>query len=250
MDVRRPTTQEEGPTMFVFLTSPFCGATDNPVLDFWWCLPWISKQRWIPHLWNFSPVCCFLRFISGASPADLLLQPYKRLFDPSTCKFIIKPVLQSVLFLSFLGVGWKKFWGKEKIQFFFIFFLNLKTQYPIVSKIILLAAEHQRKLNARFHQRLTNNKQSVVMSTDPVAMSTRILLSLSLIRDLNKVNRCKQYYGDLKILVNGSKIKRLIPDFNLFLFFCVFCVKSLIFLLCEMLWAFLYGTRKPSQFCH
>ena len=24
--------------------SPFCGATDTPVLDFWWRLPWVSKH--------------------------------------------------------------------------------------------------------------------------------------------------------------------------------------------------------------
>ena len=23
--------------------SPFCGITGAPVLDFWWCLPWVSK---------------------------------------------------------------------------------------------------------------------------------------------------------------------------------------------------------------
>ena len=26
---------------------PFCRATDTSVLDFWWCLPWVSKPRWI-----------------------------------------------------------------------------------------------------------------------------------------------------------------------------------------------------------
>ena len=26
--------------------SPFCGATDTPVLDFWWCLLWVSKPEW------------------------------------------------------------------------------------------------------------------------------------------------------------------------------------------------------------
>ena len=42
--------------------NPFCGATDTPVLDFWWHLPWVSKPGWIPcmlsrlcdpqtHLW-------------------------------------------------------------------------------------------------------------------------------------------------------------------------------------------------------
>ena len=40
--------------------SPFCGATDIPVLDFWWRLPWVSSLAcfvtyvpWIPeiHLW-------------------------------------------------------------------------------------------------------------------------------------------------------------------------------------------------------
>ena len=33
--------------------SPFCGATDTPVLDFWWCLPWVSKPGWIPRLRGF-----------------------------------------------------------------------------------------------------------------------------------------------------------------------------------------------------
>ena len=27
--------------------SPFCGATDTPVLDFWWHLLWISKPEWV-----------------------------------------------------------------------------------------------------------------------------------------------------------------------------------------------------------
>ena len=26
--------------------SPFCGATDTPVLNFWWCLLWVSKPEW------------------------------------------------------------------------------------------------------------------------------------------------------------------------------------------------------------
>ena len=30
--------------------SPFCGATDTPVLDFWWRLLWVSKPEWVlPH---------------------------------------------------------------------------------------------------------------------------------------------------------------------------------------------------------
>ena len=27
--------------------SPFCGATDTPVSDFWWCLLWVSKPEWV-----------------------------------------------------------------------------------------------------------------------------------------------------------------------------------------------------------
>ena len=34
--------------------SPFCGAADTPILDFWWCLPWVSKPGWILSL------ACFL----------------------------------------------------------------------------------------------------------------------------------------------------------------------------------------------
>ena len=32
--------------------SPFCGATDTPVLDFWWCLPWSFKARVIPCVFS------------------------------------------------------------------------------------------------------------------------------------------------------------------------------------------------------
>ena len=47
--------------------SPFCGATDAPVLDFWWCLPWISKPGWISSLAYFSPKCNgFFRFTSDS----------------------------------------------------------------------------------------------------------------------------------------------------------------------------------------
>ena len=43
----------------------------GPVLDFWWCLPWVLKPGWINCLWASSPACNrFLRFTSGATPAD------------------------------------------------------------------------------------------------------------------------------------------------------------------------------------
>ena len=61
---------------FKFLedTSPFRGAADTPILDFWWRLRWVSKLGWIPSL------ACpahngFLRFTSGATPADCIDLP-------------------------------------------------------------------------------------------------------------------------------------------------------------------------------
>ena len=27
--------------------SPFCGATDTPILDFWWRLLWVLKPEWV-----------------------------------------------------------------------------------------------------------------------------------------------------------------------------------------------------------
>ena len=59
--------------IFKFLedTSPFCGATDNPVLDFWWHLSWVSKPGWISCLCAFSPVV-IIRFTSGVTPADCM----------------------------------------------------------------------------------------------------------------------------------------------------------------------------------
>ena len=54
-------------------TSSFCRATDTPVLDFWWCLLCVSKLGGIPSLYASSPVSNgFLRFTTGATPADLL----------------------------------------------------------------------------------------------------------------------------------------------------------------------------------
>ena len=56
----------------VFLNN-FCGATDTPVLDFWWRLSWVSKPGWIPCLHALLPACNeFLRLISGATPADCI----------------------------------------------------------------------------------------------------------------------------------------------------------------------------------
>ena len=54
--------------------SPFRGATDIPVLDFWWRLTWVSKPGWIPRLCALSPAGNgFLRFTSETTPVDLLI---------------------------------------------------------------------------------------------------------------------------------------------------------------------------------
>ena len=54
--------------------SPFWGATDTPVLNFWRHLPWVSKPGWTPHLRAFLAACNgFLRITSGATPAGLLM---------------------------------------------------------------------------------------------------------------------------------------------------------------------------------
>ena len=36
--------------LFLGEISRFCGATDTSVLDFSWCLPWVSNPGWIPSL--------------------------------------------------------------------------------------------------------------------------------------------------------------------------------------------------------
>ena len=33
--------------------SPFCGATDTPILDFWWRLLWVSKKEWAARPYPF-----------------------------------------------------------------------------------------------------------------------------------------------------------------------------------------------------
>ena len=52
----------------------FVGPLIPPVLDFWWCLPRVSKLGWISHLHALSTACNeFLSFTSGATPDDLLV---------------------------------------------------------------------------------------------------------------------------------------------------------------------------------
>ena len=66
--------------LFIFLKknlediSSFRRATDTPVLEFWWRLPWISKPGWIPfvcflcdpqiHLWCDTYLLCGSRVFS------------------------------------------------------------------------------------------------------------------------------------------------------------------------------------------
>ena len=54
--------------------SPFCGATDTPVLDFLRRLPWFQSQGGFTRLHPSSPVRNgILGFTCGATPADLLV---------------------------------------------------------------------------------------------------------------------------------------------------------------------------------
>ena len=48
--------------------SLFYEAPDINVVDFWWCLLWVSKQAWIRHLHVVLHVCSgFLRFTCGVT---------------------------------------------------------------------------------------------------------------------------------------------------------------------------------------
>ena len=66
----------------------FYGATDTPVLDFWWRLFNGSKPEWATlfTLGGGIPLTRSLRFTSGATPADFL-SPFILLFhsDVSVC---------------------------------------------------------------------------------------------------------------------------------------------------------------------
>ena len=72
--------------------SPFCGATDTPVLDFWWYLLWVSKPEWAAlfKLGRGILVTHSLGFTSGTTPADLLAASMAA--EPSlphTCKALV-----------------------------------------------------------------------------------------------------------------------------------------------------------------
>ena len=50
------------------------GAADISVLDFWWRLLWFSEPEWVAwfSVGEGVNVNCFVRFASGATPANLL----------------------------------------------------------------------------------------------------------------------------------------------------------------------------------
>ena len=73
--------------------SPFCGATDTPVLDFWWRLLWVSKSEWVlPYLSLVEAYVLhymYLRFTSGVTPADLLVASMAAKPSPHTCEALV-----------------------------------------------------------------------------------------------------------------------------------------------------------------
>ena len=76
-------------------TSPFGGATDAPVSDFWWCLLWASKPEWTTlfTLGRGIGDVCSLRFTSGATPAELLVAELLLSHEPAQlCCFINSPL--------------------------------------------------------------------------------------------------------------------------------------------------------------
>ena len=72
--------------------SSFCGATDTPVLDFWWRLLWVSKPEWVAlfMLGGGIGVTHSLRFTFGATPVDLLAASMAaELSLPCTCEALV-----------------------------------------------------------------------------------------------------------------------------------------------------------------
>ena len=70
---------------------PFCWASDTLVLDFWWHLLAVSKPEWTASfaLGRGLHVTCFLRFTSGATPANILVpsmaaEPFQSLVGLNT----------------------------------------------------------------------------------------------------------------------------------------------------------------------
>ena len=58
--------------------NPFCGATDTPVLDFWWCLLWVSSftEVYVLHISWASPLVWHL-LTSWWQPSCLFYIPVR-----------------------------------------------------------------------------------------------------------------------------------------------------------------------------
>ena len=108
--------------------SPFCGATDTPVLDFWWHLLWVSKPEWaalctclvevyVLHVPWYSPLVWYLP--TSWQPA---WQPSQSL--PYTCN------------QALVGLEWETYsttgerstdWARLLISRFYFYFGTDKT---------------------------------------------------------------------------------------------------------------------------
>ena len=68
----------------------FCGATNAPVLDFWWHLLWVSNPWWILHLCAFTHACNrFLNLPLGWHILTAQWSPWQlSLFDPCTYRHV------------------------------------------------------------------------------------------------------------------------------------------------------------------
>ena len=59
---------------FLVDTCPFWGATGSPVLDFWWCLLWVSKPEWF----------CLIHFFVEVNVMYIPLDPPPVLHMPTS----------------------------------------------------------------------------------------------------------------------------------------------------------------------
>ena len=75
--------------------SPFCGATDSPVLDFWGCLPWVSKPGWTPCLCASPPGhngCLRFNFLAASMVVEYI--PHMHVAEVGCWDLIRRPPTQ------------------------------------------------------------------------------------------------------------------------------------------------------------
>ena len=113
----------------------FCGATDTPVLDFWWHLLWVSKPEWEALFTLGGGIC-----VTRSQLVQHLLSYWKPAWQlshslPHTCKQVLVGLKQAWLIITIIRPRYHNYCPTIfKLKFWPIHMYDLDLQIKFILK--------------------------------------------------------------------------------------------------------------------